>query len=563
MLATMPTDVTLTHVVSDPNVGVGTAGDVQGKSSLHDKERFRPGPANRRIIVVDHGDFGPGIPVSLDGGRYVVRDEKKVFAPDCCALSAFSIVVRVLSLVEEPAGIGRELVFPFPDRLRIEPLAGDWNNACYERSSGSLRFWTWVPPGQVRRRFLALSHDTVAHETGHVIIDALAPDLHDASHPQSLGLHEALADLIAFIAAVQNPTLLQALLAEGPHLSLDELALLHMIGESAGGEGPGGASKPIRRLDNQQHVDPARHDSTRVDSADPHALAEVLGGLIYDLMLREPGQAALDPTVPATELQPLATMLLSRVYAALDVLPPGEATFLDLARTMVAWARLSGAPDQQLTLEGLLVQRGLLAVGDTLRLPIAPFPPAKLGTVPRQRLLASERSAANFVRRNRELFGVDPGVALRAQATLRTRLVGEEEQRWLVVRASWDRQEDQDLGPAFPSRRWVKTGSTVVLRDAPGVEVLLVLPPRAPDPRDAADRTAFLRNLRDSGRLKPAGGRTPMGLRARREDGGMRLEGTARALHVQPDAAGPVGGFRPVPDAPDVDLEQRDAAMAF
>ena len=561
MLATLPTDVTLTHVVSDPNVGVGAAGGVLGQAALHDKERFRPGPANRRVVVVDHGDFGPGIPVQLERGRYVVRDEAKVYAPDCCALSAFSIVVRVLSLVEEPAGIGRPLAFPFPDRLRVEPLAGEWNNACYERSSGSLRFWTWLPPGQVRRRFLALSHDTVAHETGHVVIDALAPDLHDASHPQSLGLHEALADLIAFIAAVQNPTLLRELLAAGPSLSLDELALLNMIGESAGGEGPGGASKPIRRLDNRQHVDPTRHDSMRVDSSDPHALAEVLGGLIYDLMLREPGRAALDSTVPADQLQPLASMLLARVYAALDVLPPGEATFLDLARTMVAWARLSGNPDPLPRLEGLLVQRGLLDPGASLSVPAAPFPPAKLGTVPRHRLLQSERSAAAFVRRNRDLFGVDPGVVVRAHATALTRMVAGEEQRWLVVRASWDRKEDQDLGPAFPSRRWVKTGSTVVLRDAPTADVMLVLPPRAPDPRDAADRTAFLRNLRDSGRLLPAGSRTPMGLRVRRQDGGMRLEGTARALHVQPDAAGPVGGFRPVPEAQELELDA--GAMAF
>lgn len=561
MLASLPTDVTLSHVVSDPNVGIGAGGGVQGEASLHDRERFRPGPANRRVVVVDHGDFGPGIPVMLKDGKYVVRDAAKIFAPDCCALSAFSIVVRVLSIVEEPAGIGRPLSFPFPGRLRVEPLAGDWNNACYERSSGSLRFWTWLPAGHQRRRFLALSHDTVAHETGHVIVDALAPDLHDASHPQALGLHEALADLIAFVAAVQNPTLLAELLAAGPTLSLDELALLNMIGESAGGEGPGGASKPIRRLDNQRHVDPNRHDALRVDSSDPHGLAEVLGGLIYDLMLREPGRAALDPGVPADRLQPLAELLLSRVYAALDVLPPGEATFLDLARTLVGWARLSGAPDPQPALERQLVERGLLAAGGALDLPTAPFPTARLGRAPLGRLAQSARSAGAFVRRNRDLFGVDPGVAVRARATPLTRLVRGEEQRWLVVRASWDRSEDQDLGPAFPGRRWVKTGSTVVLRDAPGAEVLLVLAPRAPDPRDAADRTAFLRNLRDSGRLLPTANRARTGLRIRRQDGGMRLEGAARALHVQPDAAGPAGGFRPVPDAPDLELEQGAAAV--
>jgi hypothetical protein len=556
VLATLPTAVTLRHIVQDPSVPIGPDQVVVGEVGV-EAERFEPGPGTERVVVVDHGDFGPGIPVPLDQGRYSVRDEAKIFAPDFCALSAFSTVLRVLGLVEDPAAAGRRLRFPFEGRLRIEPLAGDWNNACYERATGSLRFWTFVPPGELRRRYLALSHDAVAHEAGHLCIDALAPDLHDATHPQSLGLHEALADLLAFAAAVQTPALLSALLAEGPGRTLDELALLTMIGETAGG--PAGLSKPIRRLDNARHLDRARADADRVDAADPHALAEVMGGFVYDLLLRERGVAALDPALPPGALQPLSQALLQRVVAALLVLPPGECTFWDFARAMVAWARALGLPDAEPAVVAGLQRRGLLPPGAGLGLPLAAGEarPSRAGV---KGLLGSARSAAHLARRHASLLGVDPGARLRARATPLTRALAGEERAMVLLQVSWDREEDNGLGDAFPARRRFSVGASLLFDADPPHAIRLVLPARPPEAQDAMDRTAFLLRLRDRGRLRPArAGAT--GLRWRLEEGRMRLEGAARALHVQPDAHGPAGGFREVP--PDPEWFRGEQATAF
>ena len=46
-----------------------------------------------------------------------------------------------------------------------------------------------------RHILLALSRDIVAHETGHAILDAVAPDLYDAADPYSLTIHEAYGDI--------------------------------------------------------------------------------------------------------------------------------------------------------------------------------------------------------------------------------------------------------------------------------------------------------------------------------------------------------------------------------
>jgi hypothetical protein len=49
-----------------------------------------------------------------------------------------------------------------------------------------------------------LSRDIVSHETGHAIIDGVAPDLYNAVTPQSLALHEAMADLAALLLAFET-----------------------------------------------------------------------------------------------------------------------------------------------------------------------------------------------------------------------------------------------------------------------------------------------------------------------------------------------------------------------
>jgi len=85
------------------------------------------------------------------------------------------------------------------------PRAGKMSNAFYQRDSHSLQFFynqARTAPG--RTIYTCLSRDIVAHETGHAIIDGIVPDLADNSSPQSLALHEGLADLTALLLAFSS-----------------------------------------------------------------------------------------------------------------------------------------------------------------------------------------------------------------------------------------------------------------------------------------------------------------------------------------------------------------------
>ena len=72
-------------------------------------------------------------------------------------------------------------------------------NAYYERDSHSLQFFSFEVDGKTVHT--SLSRDIVAHETAHALIDGIDPDLYDALDPQSLALHEGIADLTAMLLA--------------------------------------------------------------------------------------------------------------------------------------------------------------------------------------------------------------------------------------------------------------------------------------------------------------------------------------------------------------------------
>ena len=141
-------------------------------------------------------------------------DEGNVHAPDFNQISVFGTVLKTISMFEEEDTLGRPLTWAFDaPQLLVVPRAGEWANAFYERESHSLQFFYFHPetnPSQTVHT--SLSHDIVAHETGHAILDGILPDLYHAISPQSLALHEAVADLTALVMAFRCRTLCQMVL---------------------------------------------------------------------------------------------------------------------------------------------------------------------------------------------------------------------------------------------------------------------------------------------------------------------------------------------------------------
>lgn len=119
----------------------------------------------------------------------------------------YAIAMQTISIFE--SALGRDICYSFdrkddPNHLRIFPHAMNEPNAYYSRELGALLFGYFkaslddagsgLPGGTI---FTCLSHDIVAHETTHSIIDTLRSSFMDASNPDVPAFHEAFADIVA------------------------------------------------------------------------------------------------------------------------------------------------------------------------------------------------------------------------------------------------------------------------------------------------------------------------------------------------------------------------------
>jgi len=103
----------------------------------------------------------------------------------------------------------------FVQRLRLYPHALREANAYYHPGKKALLFGYFpAPAADVRQHlpgglvFTCLSHDIVAHEVTHALLDGLHPRFKEGSNSDMLAFHEAFADIVALF---QHFTLPEAL----------------------------------------------------------------------------------------------------------------------------------------------------------------------------------------------------------------------------------------------------------------------------------------------------------------------------------------------------------------
>ena len=106
--------------------------------------------------------------------------------------------------------------FKFVQHLRVYPHALRQANAFYDPDKKAILFgyFSAAPanpqlqlPGSTV--FTCLSHDIIAHETTHAILDGLHRRYKRATHPDTRAFHEAFADLIALFQHFSFPSVLK------------------------------------------------------------------------------------------------------------------------------------------------------------------------------------------------------------------------------------------------------------------------------------------------------------------------------------------------------------------
>ena len=131
--------------------------------------------------------------------------------PRFCAQMVYAVASNVHAAFRH--ALGREPGWAFSrkqgtGRLRIFPLGTADENAWYDPVAGELRFGYYQRPdtGWV---FTALSHDIVAHELTHALLDSQRPHFMEPTSNDVPGFHEGFADLVALFQHFQYPEALR------------------------------------------------------------------------------------------------------------------------------------------------------------------------------------------------------------------------------------------------------------------------------------------------------------------------------------------------------------------
>ena len=524
-MADVAAHVTVTLMLQDESL-TGQGGVTERRELPLDNEvydRFLDGPTSRRIGTVDF-DPDTGAPLgpparfipskSNPGQGGYDADPGKPTSPAFLATNAYGTVFDTIRMFEEPEALGRKVTWAFPgEQLLVVPRAGEWANAVYDRATRSLQFY-WFESDKLGRVYTALSRDIVAHECGHALLDAVVPSLHDGSTPESLAIHEAIADLVAVLMALRSSPLRTRVLAATDN-DISNATAFSSIAERFGQAQLSPDEMPrqaLRMLLNDNTM-------STVDKTDPHPLSTVLSGLFYQTLVDvyEGGKAnniakgqAVAPAA-GKSLGSAAIIFRKLLLRGIDYLPPGELTFADIGRATIAAdtaADGDGDGDAKAKIRQLFAQRFVdreivrsidqLAVEAPADLAIAPDRLADIRD--------SDWAAYTFVDRHRDVFGIPKDtnfvVLDRVDATKKLGSrdnpdTGQREpilQRELILKVSWDTTEVNKIADVPASQRRVKTGATLALRWSDG-HVLALVRSSVTDPTQGAAREQFLTRM--------------------------------------------------------------------
>jgi len=570
-MADVAPHATVTLMLQDESLS-GDGGLTERRELPLDREvydRFLDGPTSRRIGIVD---FDPDTGAALaPPARYTPSsnpkqddydaDPNKPASPAFLATNAYGTVFDTIRMFEEPEALGRKVTWAFPgEQLLVVPRAGEWANAVYDRATRSLQFY-WFESDKLGRIYTALSRDIVAHESGHALLDAVVPSLHDGSTPESLAIHEAIADLVAVLMSLRSSPLRIRVLATTDN-DISNATAFSSIAERFGQAQLSPNEMPrqaLRMLLNDNTM-------STVDKTDPHPLSTVMSGLFYQTLVDvfETGKAnniadgmAVGPAA-GKSLGSAAVIFRKLLLRGIDYLPPGELTFADIGRaTIAADAAADPGNDAFATIRQLFAQRFVDREIVTSIDQLAVETPAGLAIAPDRLpdIRDSDWAAYSFVDEHREDFAIPKDtnfvVLPRVDATkkLGTRTnpdTGQREdilQRELILKVYWDTTEPNNVPGVPASQRRVKTGATLALLWSDG-HVLALVRSSVTDPAQGAAREQFLTRMMASdtpvtvvdaegGDGHGAAADPRSGVEVRVIDDAARITGTQRLLHIQ------------------------------
>lgn len=341
----------VTVLAQDPAVR-GPGGRALTTHVVVPAERLEPGPKGHRIHVIDYDastdTYYKPRETELESDPYdgVTDLDRLVGDPYFHQQNVYAIAMATLGEFEVALGRPIDWGFAPAHQLKVAPHAFADANAYYSRDSESLNFG-YFSGDTGRTVFTCLSHDIVAHETSHALLDGLRNFYLYPSHPDQGGFHEGFSDIVALLSVLKSSELMVhslAALTDARNLipsaklgrdSLEQNVLLKLAEEF-------GKELAFVRGDALRHsvtLEPSTEYLTQEAFEEPHRRGEILVAAVMGAFLsvweRRLGplgrdrHLALNRSVVAEEAATAAKQLLRIAIRALDYLPPVDMTFAD------------------------------------------------------------------------------------------------------------------------------------------------------------------------------------------------------------------------------------------
>jgi hypothetical protein len=215
-------------------------------------ERLTPGPVGEQIAVIDYDASNDCYyePVNLDEDAILINNglDPSESDPRFHQQMVYAVIKETIERFEFALGrkihwrreSGREGV-PYRGKLRIFPHCMQEANAYYDPSIHAILFGYFAAPPEDELNlpgqtiFSCLSHDIVAHETTHALVDSIRPYFMDNTSVDTPAFHEAFADMIALLQHFSMHDVMREAIA-GTHGLMQMAELAPLTGQGAEGK---------------------------------------------------------------------------------------------------------------------------------------------------------------------------------------------------------------------------------------------------------------------------------------------------------------------------------------
>ncbi|MDC8004299.1 hypothetical protein POV27_09570 [Aureisphaera galaxeae] len=340
-----------------------------------------PGPIGEYVEVIDY-DPGSGFfyePVDLEDPNIIARDgltpsesnpqfhQQMVYAVAMSTIRQFERALgRVAFWADRTVRLeDGSYINKFVRRLRIYPHALRQQNAYYSPPKKSLMFGyfpvtakdAYNSPGTLV--FTCLSHDIIAHEVTHALLDGVHPRFNDSTNPDVHAFHEAFADIVALFQHFSYPQVLESQI-KNTRGNLETESLLGQLAQEFGrATGRGSALRDALGSINPESgewefkkADPHAYETIM----QPHARGSILVAAVFRAFLLVYSKNTEDlfrivthgtGTLPEGDIHPdltkrlsieaaeAADRILQMCIRAIDYCPPVGVTFGDFLRGVI------------------------------------------------------------------------------------------------------------------------------------------------------------------------------------------------------------------------------------